>query len=94
MKLIITAVLFAASTGAFAEAHGMTITEVHAATKIALDTYAISSPENMDNVYAFQGTIAGTDAAVKLFVKNGTETVKVNYTCHKHEEIECHLQGE
>jgi hypothetical protein len=97
MKLILAATMLTASAAAFADGHdhAMTISDVHAATKIALDEFAVNSPDSADKIYAFQGTIAGSDAAVKLFVKNGTETIKVNYTCHKHEtELECHLQGE
>ena len=96
-KFILATAMFTASAGAFAQSplHTMTIDDVHAATKIALDDYALSSPTTADKVYAFQGTIAGSDAAVKLFVKNGTETVKVSYNCHKHETgLECHLLGE
>jgi hypothetical protein len=95
---LIAAGLLMVSAGAFAQGHEhpteMSITEVHEATKIALDEYIASTPAHADNIYAFQGTVSGAEAKVKLFVKNGRETIKVIYNCHKHETLECHLQGE
>jgi hypothetical protein len=72
----------------------MSIDDVYAATKLAMSDYTAATPDDAANLYAFQGAIAGNDANVKLFVKHGTTTVQINYTCHKHDgQLECHHHG-
>lgn len=92
LKYALTAAaLGVSSTPAFAT--GFTVAELHAAAKVATETFKAEYGNQFhDAVYAIQSTKRTDGGRVKLWYQANGTTQSIEYFCHYHhaEAMDCH----
>ena len=87
--LIILAGAF--SVPAFAQS--FTVDQLSEAGRLASNQWMGSSSSNNDKYVGFKVWRSGSEGKVKVYYKEGDQSLNVSYLCHIHDdEIECHQQ--
>ena len=92
MKLLIAILLLSLfSTPIFAQ--GFTVDQLSEAGKIASNLWIGANADNNEKFVGFKTWRSDSDGKVKVYYKEGEQSLSVSYMCHTHDNaIECHEQ--
>lgn len=93
MKSILSALAIGVAISTSAFAHGpLTTTELLEVTKLAVADFTTAQPAHAEHLSGYKAWFSGEEAKVKIYVAHNGTNMEFNYTCHKHDELECHAQ--
>ncbi len=87
------AAILAVSLPVSAGSGPFTVDELHAAAKIATDTFKNEYTEHMHkSIYAIKSAVGKDGGSIKIYYKHNNEAQSIEYFCHYHHksEIDCH----